>query len=396
VPELPPQTVEILRAEVGSLVEGILGAVREQSPVYGAVLDSAEGIALRLGVDQAIRAFLDAVERGEWVGEPRWETDELWRRLGENEFQSGRDLDDLRGAFRVGTRAAWRGAADLATRAAVSAPIAIALAEMIFVYGDQLAADVVEGYLRAQSDEAGERERRRRRLAALLLDPDPNSDPDAVSRAAEFAGWPLPRRLAVIALTSEDVGGLARRLGVDVLSGADTDGAWIVLSDPDAPGRAGRLDAALAGEGAAIGPTVAPGDARQSLRWARLTLGLSRPEGRDATAPPLRAEDHLASLVLLCDPALSRRLAADRLRPLAGLATGERNRLLDTLRAWLDHQRHTPAIAAELHVHPQTVRYRIARLRELLGEALDSPEGRHQLGLALRADALIGSEEPRC
>jgi DNA-binding PucR family transcriptional regulator len=36
-------------------------------------------------------------------------------------------------------------------------------------------------------------------------------------------------------------------------------------------------------------------------------------------------------------------------------------------------------------VHPQTVRYRMARLRDLLGDCLDSPEGRFELELALRA-----------
>ena len=42
-------------------------------------------------------------------------------------------------------------------------------------------------------------------------------------------------------------------------------------------------------------------------------------------------------------------------------------------------------MAAELHVHPQTARYRIARLRELLGEQLDDPDARFELELALRA-----------
>ena len=76
------------------------------------------------------------------------------------------------------------------------------LAEAIFVYADELATDVVEGYLRMQSDEAGELERRRRRVAQLLLDPD-GHDPEALSRAAELARWPVPRTLAVLALEAE-------------------------------------------------------------------------------------------------------------------------------------------------------------------------------------------------
>ncbi len=43
-----------------------------------------------------------------------------------------------------------------------------------------------------------------------------------------------------------------------------------------------------------------------------------------------------------------------------------------------------PAVAEALHVHPQTVRYRLAQLRELFGPALDSPAARFGLLLALR------------
>jgi hypothetical protein len=41
------------------------------------------------------------------------------------------------------------------------------------------------------------------------------------------------------------------------------------------------------------------------------------------------------------------------------------------------------AMAEELHVHPQTVRYRMAQLRELFGSALDDPSARATLLLAL-------------
>jgi hypothetical protein len=84
--------------------------------------------------------------------------------------------------------------------------------------------------------------------------------------------------------------------------------------------------------------------------------------------------------------------AGDQLRPCHPAANeghqvvgaDERERLTQTLAAWLDHQRQTPQIAEALHVHPQTVRYRIAKLRQLLGDAIDDPGGRFDLQLALR------------
>jgi hypothetical protein len=387
---LPPETIAAVRAELGTLVEGIIAAVQARSRVYGDVLAAPEGMGIRLGIEQAIRAFLDAVESG---GRPAGETDEIWRRLGEAEFQAGRSLDDLRAAFRTGTRAAWRGAADLAVRAEISAPAAIALAEAIFLYGDELATDVVEGYLRMQSDQAGERERRRRRLAAALLDPD-GHDPDAIVRAAELAQWPVPRELAVVALAAESATAPITRFGLDVLAGADNDGSWLVVPDPDGPGRRHAINHALASETAALGPTVAPGDAPDSLRWARLTLELAA-EGAIPAREAVLTSENLATVLLLSDRRLARRLAQERLASLQDLTAGERDRLLETLRAWLDHQRHTPAIAEQLHVHPQTVRYRVAKLRELLGDGLDTSEGRFELELALRIAAALHRSAPQ-
>ncbi len=108
------------------------------------------------------------------------------------------------------------------------------------------------------------------------------------------------------------------------------------------------------------------------------------PGGTGATGAPVRTAEHLPDVILLQDPALAQALANARLAPLDALPAGERDRLIQTLSAWLEHQRHTPRIAQALHVHPQTVRYRLARLRELLGDVIDDPDGRFELQLALR------------
>ena len=105
-------------------------------------------------------------------------------------------------------------------------------------------------------------------------------------------------------------------------------------------------------------------------------------------AGPVRAADHLPDSSCSRTASSPALLARTRLAALDDLPAGERERLTETLAAWLAHQRHTPAIAEELHVHPQTVRYRIAKLRELLGDAMETPEGRFELTLALRISAI--------
>ena len=52
---------------------------------------------------------------------------------------------------------------------------------------------------------------------------------------------------------------------------------------------------------------------------------------------------------------------------------------------WLAEQGRLGAVAAALDIHPQTARYRLGRLRELFGDALEDPDGRFWLELALRA-----------
>jgi DNA-binding PucR family transcriptional regulator len=129
---------------------------------------------------------------------------------------------------------------------------------------------------------------------------------------------------------------------------------------------------------------VAPRDAHRSLGWARLVLGLVR-RGALPNRLPTRVEDHLGEVILLQDEALAGELVRRALAPLEALPASERERLLETLRAWLDFQRHTPAVAQALQVHPQTVRYRIGKLRDLLTDRLESVDGRFELELALRA-----------
>nr|WP_306238585.1 helix-turn-helix domain-containing protein [Ornithinimicrobium sp. HY1745] len=66
----------------------------------------------------------------------------------------------------------------------------------------------------------------------------------------------------------------------------------------------------------------------------------------------------------------------------------ENSDLLDTLRAYLDSDRHLPTTAATLHVHYNTVRKRVTRLEELLGLEFGSVEDRYRVETALRMHAL--------
>ncbi|HKS98575.1 MAG TPA: helix-turn-helix domain-containing protein, partial [Rugosimonospora sp.] len=98
---------------------------------------------------------------------------------------------------------------------------------------------------------------------------------------------------------------------------------------------------------------------------------------------PVFVDDHLATLGLRGEPGALAVLAARRLAPLSGVRATQRKRLLETLHSWLLHWGSRTEMAAELFVHPQTVSYRLKRLRELLGDDLDDPAARFELLLVL-------------
>nr|WP_228721201.1 helix-turn-helix domain-containing protein [Arthrobacter sp. 260] len=59
--------------------------------------------------------------------------------------------------------------------------------------------------------------------------------------------------------------------------------------------------------------------------------------------------------------------------------------LLETVRVYLAHRGQWEAAGRELGVHRNSVRYRIAQAKELLGVDLDDPDVTAQLWLALRS-----------
>jgi hypothetical protein len=285
---------------------------------------------------------------------------------------------------------AWRRLAAAGERAGLSPRTLYTLAEAIFAYIDELSADSIEGYAREQAAAAGALQRRRQRLAALLVQ-DPPAAPATVEAAASNAGLRIPRTLSVLVVesdeSSEGAERLAVRLGPEALV---THQPPLNVAMIPAPARREELEAAVRGRRAAVGPEVSWQDAGISFTRAREVLRLAGEGGIDGDEALIVAERHRMSLLLGADRRLARDVAESALAPLDSETELSRERLGSTLDAWLRHRGRTEAVAKSLHVHPQTVRYRLARLRELFGSRLDDPDGRFELELALRARRIAG------
>jgi PucR family transcriptional regulator, purine catabolism regulatory protein len=77
------------------------------------------------------------------------------------------------------------------------------------------------------------------------------------------------------------------------------------------------------------------------------------------------------------------------LGPLIKHDTSRKGNLVATLRAYLETGEQQQA-AQRLRVHPNTLRYRLDRIREISGVDLEDPETRLNLAVALRVQALLG------
>ncbi len=387
---LAPEVAKALRPELPALADEIIAAVASGVPAYARPIEGAFGVGLRAGVEEALGQFVDEIA----AGEPTPHHD-AYVNLGRGEVRAGRSLEGLLGAYRLGARVAWRRLAAAGRRAGLAPDTLYLLAESIFAYIDELSAESAEGYAVEQSAAVGAAQLRRRRLVALLV-ADPAGEPAGIEGAAQEAGWPLPRTLAALVAPATSAGPLERALPAHVIAAPVGELLCALVADPDAPGRRGELERAVDVAASAPAAPAAPAALGPTVGWAQGAVSFARGaevlrlvgEGTISTAGLVVADEYLTTLMLCADRRLASELARTRLAPLEAETPASRERLAATLEAWLAAQGRIAAVAQRLHVHPQTVRYRVARLRELFGERLEDPDCRFELELALRSRAL--------
>jgi len=373
---LPPELAEVIEPELPEATEEILATIAREVPEYARPLEGAFGAGIRTGVTEALRQFVALIRDPDAGREPGRD---VYVGLGRGELRQGRTLDSLQSAYRVGARVAWRRISAAARRHQVDPDQLAILAEAIFAYIDELSADSVEGYAQAQREQEGERQRRRRELLALLLR-DPPADEADVRAAAQAAGWRLPRAALTLAVADADLARVGRRLPADALAATiEGLGCAVVASGASRV----ELERAVDGVTAAAGPAVTRAELAGSWSLATAALraseaGAIRPEGL------VWAAEHVPELLLFESGGLAEHLAERRLSPLEGLTRAARSRMEETALAYVQHGGNAAAMARALHLHPQTIRYRLGRLRELFGEALEDPDSRFELELALR------------
>lgn len=136
-----------------------------------------------------------------------------------------------------------------------------------------------------------------------------------------------------------------------------------------------------------IGPIARPfGGLTQARAGADRTLRVLRAEPTTSSLVARLEDVQVKELILELGDLVAER--GDRpVGPVARLLAHDRQRdgsLLPTLRAYLDSFGDAAVAASLLHVHPNTFRYRLRRLREVCGLDLTDPEARFAAMLQLR------------
>ena len=362
---------------------------------YARAMEGRFGRGVRLGVEVALRRFVDVLMGEPVEAGPR----DTYVRLGAGEYQAGRSLDALLAAYRVGARVAWRRFVRAGTEAGFSPTRSTTSA--------------------SRSSPTSTRSRPSPRRASPRRSPRPPARPSAAaarccgcssrsrrpprrpSRAAAADAPAGPRAAParrVVAGEGEEpeqadatAARLARRIGPEPSAPTSAASRSSPSPTPTAPAGARGSRPRSAGSSPRSAPP-SPGRTRRDLAAPRPPLPARRagPRSRLAAGPACAAAGRRRGP----SPgaaARGRAGARRRSRAVAGWRRSRssrrapRERLVATLRAWLDRPGQVQAVAEALEVHPQTVRYRLKQLRELFGTRLEDPEARFELALALRA-----------
>ncbi|MGH3376304.1 MAG: PucR family transcriptional regulator [Actinoallomurus sp.] len=372
----------LLRSELDGLADEICAEIRGTFPEYATPCECASGPMMRPAAEQAIVSFVDR------IAEPSMSSrrlTDMYRFLGQNEARHDRNLNALQAAFRVASRLAWHRTTSICARHELPSEIVAGLAEAQLEYMDELASIAVEGYLEASAHSPEELAELRLRLLRLILG-GPAASRQAITELAERADWTVPAEVTPV-VVRPGVRLVRTPLSDDVLADLDGPGPRLLIPGRFTAARRAMIEAAVPRERIAVGVTVPLAEAADSFRWAERALGLIA-EGIIEDTRLTLCEEHLLTLWLMSDPQLIDELAQQQLARLAGMPAAKQKALTETLRVWIESWSTAADVGSQLHVHPQTVRYRLNQLKESLGERFTDPESRFGLEIVLRAQRL--------
>ncbi|WP_188111372.1 helix-turn-helix domain-containing protein [Nocardioides antri] len=380
---LPPEIARVARSLTEPLTDQMTGVIQDRiSPFRNRHREDLLAI-LQEPIRAGITSFIEILENGPGR---RPDIEALFQDVGRQEALHGNSLENLRAIMLIAARSSWHVIHRRCRELQVPDGVLGRLGDLLFAHIDNLERQISIGYLGAQSELQQDAARWRGPLIAALLSGAQSAN---LEELAASTGWRLPQSVQVIAVGTPagadlpDVAGLPDTALVQV----DQPVTTVITAASHAQGVLTRVRAAFAGLPVAVSWSVSVHDTADGARWASRALEL-RELGVLPADPVLQCSDHVATLWLHAEPLLRQLVIERHLAPLMREPERSRQVLSETLLLYLETHGSAPALAEQLDVHPQTVRYRLRRLREMFGDLIDSSESLTLL-LALRSSLAL-------
>lgn len=363
IDRLDPQAVA--EQLVASFREGIPGYRRLPTPVIvGQILEVA-----RRNVELCFRSIADGRA-------PTAADLEPFMISARDRATEGMPLEDLLHAYRLGGRLGWLAIVE-ATEPDEREHLIVA-AERLMQYVDAVSAAVAQAYLDERQQVVSEEERSARDLFdALLADTpiDARLETLMERRAFALADAYRPFVLRLPGSSSRRHAELASALRREHML-ALTEGDRIAgLAPPE-------MEPPPPGNGLiAVGDVTARDQLGAAIDDLRVIAELAESRGIRGRVQP---QSFALELLLLAAPRHATKLAHRVLDPLRTAEAGRSTELLTTLDAFLDCGLDRRRTAERLHVHPNTLDYRLKRIRELTDMDVRNPQDVALLVLALK------------
>jgi hypothetical protein len=369
-----------LLGESEVLAAAMTGRIRDAVPLYMSAAVPVE--TLRAASLANVAYIFGTIGRTPQATSPQTRAD------GQARARAGMPLAAVMAAYRVGARYLWERLADAATEAGASAEVITRAAADMWLILDTYTQDMADGYHAHVTAQAIEDQQQQSALVHAIL--DGHLDGTGLWEAADILRLPSPGSYLVVVAAVAEPGRTALPGIHHRLEAVGLGSAWAVGHDTQigiVATPAGSIDiddvvTVLGGPGhGRVGISNAYHDltgSSHALRLARIALRAST-DKRTVTA----FGQHPLAAVAAAAPEAAADLAAITLAGLDHVPAADRALLLDTFAAWFNNHGSAAQAAAQLHVHPNTVRYRLRRLEQLTGHALSDPRRVAELSLAI-------------
>ncbi|WP_308297570.1 PucR family transcriptional regulator [Tsukamurella paurometabola] len=379
------QIRDALTARMGEITVSVVASIRREIPFYadaGAVSEEMVTAAVRDNLSYMVRALTDSA----FDTAPAAET-------GRTRAEIGVPLAAIMHAYRIGVHRVWQEVHAIAeARPELSRQALLLATQHMWEAQDQFVDAMAGAHRDRTTEQALDDAAERAALAEHLLQGRIPSD-QSLWEIATLLRIPTTGPYLAVAAATTEVGRSPLPGIADRLRAIDAYSAWRLLPDqqigivhaPTPAVRAAVIDLLRRVAVARVGVSAPFGDLRdtpQGLTFARRELvgpgtGVSVFDGS------------VLGTAAIAAPETTVDLARGVLHGLYKLPAEDRDPLFATFRAWVAHDGNVKDAAAELFVHPNTVRHRLRRVEQLTGRSVGSPREVAELCLAFEVDARV-------